>query len=263
MAMTVNPLSSAVAGAYSAKSSAAEQISSGQRINSAADDAAGLSISSRMDAELAGKRMALRNAADGISYAQTASGALESLSSNVSRIRELAVQAGNGILSDSDRQAIQSEINALNDENRSVLENTTFNGKAIFSADEPRVFQVGESAGDTITIDPMQVLELGSFNGNVASSADVETLINSTDDDLQRLSSAMADTSAVANRFESTMERLSGNIGDNAVALSRLRDTDMAQAAARQSNEDIRNQIQIAVQAQANARAPDVLRLLS
>jgi len=260
MSVSVNPAFSATGNSISARS---EQISSGRRINSAADDAAGLSISTRMYAEVAGSRMAVRNAADGISFTQTASGALESVAANVSRIRELAVQAGNGILSDSDRSAIQSEINALNEENRFIVDNSSFNGQPLFTQNSTLSFQVGDDAGEVINVSTTQLTDIASAAGDVSTPQAASALIENSDADLQMLSSSLADLGASANRFEATIERLSGSIADTAQAVSRISDTDMAAVSSQRVSEQIKEQAQIAIQAQANASAPDILKLLN
>tara|TARA_B100001109_G_scaffold101482_2_gene82891 strand:- start:19651 stop:20445 length:795 start_codon:yes stop_codon:yes gene_type:complete len=263
VALNISPSSSPVySSSPLAESNTGQQISSGSAINSAADDAAGLSIASRMDAALSGKRMAMRNAADGMSYAETANGALETLAGNVSRIRELAVQAGNGVLNDDDRMAIQAEITALNDENSQLMGQASFNGQPLFSREEALSFQVGEGAGDTVEVPAPALNELDSQSGNALTASAAQSLIQATDDDLQALSASMADNGVLMNRFSSTMDALASSISNDAESLSRIQDTDIAEAASRRAGEQVREQVQIAVQAQANLRGEDVLRLL-
>ena len=130
-----------------------QQLSSGLRINSAADDAAGLAISSRFDSQVRGLNQAVRNASDGVSLVQTADAALGSTNENLQRIRELSIQASNGTLNDSDRQAIQSEVNQLTEEIGRVANTTTFNGQRVLDGSfNQRSFQVGANANETINV---------------------------------------------------------------------------------------------------------------
>lgn len=130
------------------------RLASGLRINQAADDAAGLAISNRFQSQFRGLNQAIRNAGDGISLVQTAEGALDSVTGNLQRIRELSIQAANGTLTDSDRQSIQSEIDQLSSEIQRVGETTTFNGRPLLDGSSgPQSFQVGANADETITVD--------------------------------------------------------------------------------------------------------------
>src|SRR5690606_6252073 len=130
-----------------------QRLSSGLRINSAKDDAAGLAISQRMTTQVRGMDQAARNANDGISLAQTAEGALQEISNNLQRIRELAVQAANGTNSDEDKQALQKEVQQLKDEITRVVDNTKFNGKQLLNASGTISIQVGANATDNDKID--------------------------------------------------------------------------------------------------------------
>lgn len=130
-----------------------QKLSSGLRINSAADDAAGLAISNRFTAQTRGLNQAIRNANDGISLTQTAEGALQSVTDNLQRIRELSIQAANGTLNDADREAIQAEISQLGSEIERIGETTTFNGKKLLDGSGgPQSFQVGANSRETITV---------------------------------------------------------------------------------------------------------------
>ena len=146
-----------------------ERLSSGLRINSAKDDAAGLAISQRMTAQISGMNVATRNANDGISLAQTAEGALSSISDNLQRMRELAVQAANASNSSTDRVAIQQEVTQLSEEIDRVAKQTDFNGTKLLDGDfTTQKFQVGANVGQTITVDQIasaKVADLGQFNG--------------------------------------------------------------------------------------------------
>jgi len=150
----------------SALSTSIERLSSGLRINSAKDDAAGLAISERMGTQVRGLNQAMRNANDGISLAQTAEGALAEVTNNLQRIRELAVQASNGSNSQSDRDALNAEVVQLQNEIQRVAEQTTFNGAALLDGSFSGVqFQVGANAGETITVSSIANAQLASLGG--------------------------------------------------------------------------------------------------
>src|SRR5690554_2396724 len=136
----------------SANETALQRLSSGLRINSAKDDAAGLAISTRFESQTKGLGVAIRNAGDGISLAQTAEGALQSMTDALQRIRELAVQSANGTNSDDDRVALQSEVNQLIAEITRTSEETTFNGRTLFDGEFNGIFQVGANAGQTVAV---------------------------------------------------------------------------------------------------------------
>lgn len=141
----------------SANETALQRLSSGLRINSAKDDAAGLAISTRFESQVRGLNQAIRNANDGISLAQTAEGALQSMTDNLQRIRELAVQSANGTNSDDDRAALQQEVSALIEEIRRTSAETNFNGRTLFDGQFEGTFQVGANAGQTVNVDIAQL----------------------------------------------------------------------------------------------------------
>ncbi|MDX1696296.1 MAG: flagellin, partial [Ketobacteraceae bacterium] len=155
--------------------SAFEKVASGNRINSAKDDAAGLAISNRFETQVGGLNTAVRNANDGISFAQTADSALGEVTTNLQRIRDLSLQAGNGTLSASDRSSIQKEIDQLTSEVNRIAETTTFNGKPVLSGALGDLnFQVGANTGDSVSVSaPNASLNtLGNQPGNVQSRSD-------------------------------------------------------------------------------------------
>ena len=241
-----------------------QQISTGQRINSAADDAAGLVISTGQDSQIRGLSTAIRNANDGISLTQVASGALSQVTDNLQRIRELSLQAANGILNDSDRQALQSEIDQLTESSRGILEDTNFNGVALFDNESELNFQVGPDAGDQIQVQGSNLLQqVQGFEGlDVTQPDGAAQAIESIDNSLAAISERQSELGAVANRFESSIRQTQDTLVNTQAARSRITDSDLAQSISALSNEQVRNQAQIAVQAQANANAGDVLRLL-
>ncbi|RME82514.1 MAG: flagellin, partial [Caldilineae bacterium] len=155
----------------SALATSIQRLSSGLRINSAKDDAAGLAISQRMTSQINGMNVAVRNANDGISLAQTAEGALDQVTNNLQRIRELALQAANGTNSDSDRAALQAEVDQLVEEITRVAEQTTFNGLNLLDGSfTSQTFQVGADAGQTITVDSIQDARASSLGNNVLTA---------------------------------------------------------------------------------------------
>lgn len=243
-----------------------QQISSGRRINSAADDAAGLVVDTGLSSQIRGDQVAIRNAADGISYTQVASGALSQVTDNLQRIRELSVQAGNGILSDSDRSALQKEVSALSEANQQILSDSSFNGVKLFSNDNSQVFQVGANSGDQIEISGsnllQQIQDSGANELNIGSAASAGDALATVDNALSLISQQQSELGAVANRFEASVANTQVSIENSAAAQSRISDTDLASATAELVKQQILGQAQIAVQGQANAQTQQMLRLL-
>ncbi|OZG73132.1 flagellin-like protein [Hahella sp. CCB-MM4] len=244
-----------------------EQISSGNRINSAADDPAGLAITNRFDARIGGFNVAIRNAGDGISYTQLASGALGQVTDNLQRIRELSLQAANGTLSDRDRQALQQEAGQLAESTQQILEKTNFNGVSVFTNEDAQTFQTGENAGDEVSIQGGNILDqlnqLGLDELDISTQEGAVNALSVIDDSFSVINERNAEFGAVANRFEATIAQAETSRVNAAEARSRIADTDIAEAASSLISEQIRNQAQIAVRAQANGQAQQVLRLLS
>ncbi|MCT7360856.1 flagellin [Thalassolituus pacificus] len=244
----------------------AQQLSSGKRINGAADDAAGLAIATGLNSQTRGEQVAMRNAGDGISYTQVASGALSQVSDNLQRMRELAVQAGNGALADSDRAALQKEVTALGDSNQQILKDTSFNGQTLFSSDKTLTFQVGADAGEQIDVTAANLLqqldEQGAYGLDVSTQQGAAAALSVVDESLSTVSSRQSELGAVANRFTAGIERSKVSAENSAAAQSRISDTDFAQATSERAAAQIREQAQIAVQAQANGEAKNILRLL-
>jgi len=209
-----------------------ERLATGQRINSASDDAAGLAIASRMEAEQRGLAMAERNAQMGISMAQTAEGYLGSVTEDVQRMRELAVQASNGTLSSEDRQAIQEEINSLRENIDTTLSSAEFNGQKLFTG-ETRTLQIGADASGTMsfTIPSMSSESLGLSEVDVTTQAGAEAAIAAGDTALSEVLSARTDLGATQNRLESSIKSLSQTRNDTLSALSGIRDANMAEEA--------------------------------
>ena len=244
-----------------------ERLSSGFRINSAADDAAGLQISDRLTSQVQGLNQAVRNANDAISLSQTAEGALQEVTQSLQRIRQLAVQSQNGINSSSDRTALQSEVSALKQEISRISQNTQFAGNNILDGSFSASFLVGANAGQTISINLSRTggfgtSGLGLSNTSVESAANASAAITAIDNAISTIGSSRADLGALQNRFQSTIRNLS-NVAENlSGARSRIRDTDFATETAELTRNQIVQQASISVLSQANQRPQSALSLL-
>ena len=245
-------------------STAFERLSSGFRINSAADDAAGLQITDRMTSQIQGLDQAVRNANDGISLAQTAEGAMAETTTALQRIRTLAIQSQNGINSSADRAALQKEVSALRTEISRIATTTEFAGVSILSGVFSASFLVGANSGQTISVNlSTQALTAAGVNGFSATglgiiSADVLTAAGAS----ALLDDVDAAISAIQNRFQSTIRNLS-NISENvSAARSRIKDADFATETAELSRNQILQQASTTILAQANQRPQAALSLL-
>jgi flagellin len=261
---TVNPsISSSQAGL----SQALERIASGHRINSAADDAAGLAISTGFRSEISGLGQSIRNANDGISLAQTAEGAYSSITDSLQRIRELSLQSANGTLNDSDRQAINAEAQLLKEEITRVAESSNFNGIPLLSEKQDLNLQVGSDAGDQISIETpsfTEQLESSGFNDIDLSSAEsASAALAAIDDTQESVSSNAGQLGAVINRLESTTDQLQNSRINISSANSRIEDADLAKEVANMTRDEIRLSASIIAQTHQNQRGESVLKLLS
>lgn len=248
------------------------KLSSGLRINQAADDAAGLAISEKMRAQIRGLAQAERNAFDGISMAQTAEGALGETGDILGRMRELALQSANGTLNDDDRAAIDSEYQELSAEINRIADTTEFNGQKLLDGSATGTdIQVGtaDAASDTVTIaiDAAYTSSLGSSTTmNETGVADAESARAA----LGVIDAAMSDVSRTRGNLGSTQNRLTNTINNLGVvrenisaANSRIRDVDVASEAASQAKNLILQQTSLAVMAQANGLPQMAMALLS
>ncbi|ALS99087.1 flagellin [Lacimicrobium alkaliphilum] len=249
-------------------STAFERLSSGFRINGASDDAAGLQISDRMTSQIQGLNMAVRNANDGISLAQTAEGAMQEITTALQRIRVLAVQSQNGINSSADRLALQKEVSALKLEMSRIASTSQFGGVNILDGTYSATFLVGANAGQTISVNISRLGGFGSsglFNGadlSVATAANASAAMAAVDTAISIIGGARADLGAIQNRFQSTIRNLS-NISENvSAARSRIRDTDFAVETAELTRWQIIQQASVTVLGQANQRPQAALQLL-
>jgi len=238
-----------------------ERLSSGYRINRAADDAAGLAISEKLRGQIKGLDQAQRNAQDAISLVQTAEGSLTEIHAMLQRIRELAVQYKNGSLSAQDRSAIQSEVNMLGSEIERIGSTSQFNGINLLNAAQTISFQVGAQDGEIITIAtvslgsaiPATVYALNSSNA---------TDIGEIDTAIDNVSSQRAQFGAVQNRLDHTLKNLAIYQENLAASESRIRDVDMASQMVEFTKLQILQQSGTAMVAQANQLPQSVLQLL-
>ena len=245
-----------------------EKLSSGQRINRAADDAAGLAISEGLRSQVNGLNVAARNAQDGISVIQTAEGALTQVHSILQRVRDLAVQAGNDSNNPASRDAIKTEINTLGEELTRVAESTNFNGIKLLNGDNAALtFQVGAgavAAEDQISVSLTDFSTLGATVGalTVDTAANAATSIAAIDTQISNVSTARAGIGAAQNRFESTINSLQVSAENLSAAKSRIVDTDMAAEMVKYTASNILAQAGTAMLAQANQSGQGVLQLL-
>ncbi|ADP12883.1 Flagellin [Erwinia sp. Ejp617] len=256
----------------SALSSSMERLSSGSRITSSKDDAAGQAISNRFTSNIKGLTQAARNANDGISLAQTTEGALSGINNNLQRVRELTVQAKNGTNSDSDLSSIQDEIKSRLDEIDRVSGQTQFNGVKVLSQDSAMKIQVGANDNETIEVGLKKIdsATLGLDKFTVATKeADGTTAAATTADPLTLLDKAIASVDklrsglgAVQNRLDSAVTNLNNTTTNLSSAQSRIQDADYATEVSNMSKAEIIQQAGNSVLAKANQVPQQVLSLL-
>jgi flagellin len=251
-----------------------QRLSSGLRVNSAKDDAAGLAIAERMNAQVRGMNVAIRNANDGISLAQTAEGALSKVGDALQRMRELAVQARNATNSTSDKDSLNKEFSQLQSEINRVLGGTTFNGKHILGSDATKLdFQIGAntSTDDTISVASSNMATDSTITAVSGSSAvidhtaDASTIggvIDNIDKAIDTVNDARATWGATQSRFDAVISSLQQGVENQSAARSRIMDADFAQETANLSRAQILQQAGTAMVAQANQLPQQVLSLL-
>lgn len=250
-------------GSQSALNRAMERLSSGMRINSAKDDAAGLAIAERMTSQSNSMTVASRNANDGISMLQTAEGGLSVISDHLQRMNELATQAASGQYSTGDRAKLDAEYQQLASEVTRVANSTKFNGKAIIGADGGDFsFQVGAGQSDQISITISDQSGLFSTPGDLTDSANALAAMSAIATALDTLSTARANIGAYQSRFEGVVTNLATSIENTDAAKSRITDADYAAETAALSRASILQQAGTAMVAQANSSQQNVLTLL-
>ena len=253
-----------------------ERLSSGFRINSAADDAAGLQITDRMTSQVQGLNQAVRNANDAISLSQTAEGALSETTTALQRIRTLAVQSQNGINSDSDREALQKEVSALRTEITRIADTTQFAGVNILTGDFSAKFLVGANSDQNISVNLSSPsltnagvtgfsaggLQITGTGVDVLTASNASGMMSKLDTAISAVGALRADLGALQNRFQSTIRNLS-NISENvSAARSQIKDTDFATETANLTRNQIIQQASTTVLSQANQRPQAALQLL-
>ena len=282
MALTINTNIASIdaqrnlSGSQMSLATSMQRLSSGLRINSAKDDAAGLSIAERMNAQVRGMNVAIRNSNDGISLAQTADGALAQVSNSLQRMRELAVQARNSTNSSSDKDSLNKEFSQLQAEITRVLGGTAFNGKKILGADATTLnFQVGAgtTADDTVSIKTTNMASSDTTMSAVtntgtavidssATDGAIGTVIDNIDKAIDDVNDTRATFGATESRFDSIISNLQSGVENQTAARSRIMDADFAAETAALSRAQILQQAGNAMVAQANQLPQQVLQLL-
>ncbi|AXQ47372.1 flagellin domain-containing protein [Pseudomonas vlassakiae] len=282
MALTVNTNTTSLGvqknlnRASDALSTSMTRLSSGLKINSAKDDAAGLQIATRMTSQIRGQTMAIKNANDGISVAQTAEGAMQEQTNILQRMRELAVQSRNDTNSKDDRDALNKEFAQMSDELSRIAKSTQLNGKNLLDGSAGVLtFQVGSNSGannqisirldsgfdaQTLSVDSAAIAITGSTSAEAEAS--MNAALDAIDKALQTINTTRADLGASQNRLTSTVNNLQ-NINENAeAARSRVQDTDFAAETAQLTKQQTLQQASTSVLAQANQLPSAVLKLL-
>ncbi|MFC7496455.1 MULTISPECIES: flagellin [unclassified Nocardioides] len=231
-----------------------EKLSSGFRINRAGDDAAGLAISEGLRSQVGGLKVAVRNAQDGVSVAQTAEGALTEVHSMLQRMNDLSVQYNNGTQNTESKAALSAEFTELHSEIERIEANTKFNGNALFSG-AAQTFQVGYANDDTIAVSATALAAIDVSAAVISDSDTVQAAITT-------ISTQRAELGAVQNRFEHTINSVNVAIENLSASESRIRDTDMAAEMVSFTRSQILSQAGTAMLAQANQAPQGVLSLL-
>jgi flagellin len=259
----------------SAASKSMEKLSSGYRINRAADDAAGLAISEKMRGQIGGLDQAQRNAQDGISLVQTAEGSLNEVHSMLQRVRDLKVQFDNGTLSSSDQDAIAAEVSQIGQELGNIASQTSFNGNALLTGSQ-FTFQVGANDGETIQtqavtlsaniagggLSELSALSTTALAKTALASGGSLSLVATIDTAINNISTARANYGAVQNRLEHRLNNLATYQENLTASESRIRDVDMAAEMTNYTKENILQQAGTSMLAQANQAPQSVLSLL-
>lgn len=248
---------------------AMERLSSGKRLNSAKDDAAGLAIATSMTAQVRGMNQGIRNSNDGIALAQTAEGSLSEVTNMLQRVRELAVQSASGTYQDAtDRAYMQTEVDQLTAQIGQVITNTKFNGVTLFNGSTASVtVQTGANAADTVALTMANLTTLAANGGaagsyNVSTAATASTALATLDTEMNAISSARAGLGAGQNRLESVVSNLTNNVTNLSDARSRIEDADYSAETTAMAKAQILSQASTAMIAQANQSQQNVLSLL-
>ena len=250
---------------------AMERLSSGQRINYAKDDAAGIQVATRLEAEIQGLNMASKNAADAQAMLDTADGALAEVHSALLRMRELAVQASNSTVTDADRDSMQAEVTALEAEIQRIGDNTTWGGQSLMDADFTAKFHIGPDAADNITVKIEAVEATAAASGatgglgltsDITTQANAAGYITKIDAAISIVSTNRGSLGAVSNRLTSTINNLDQISVNLQASKGRIMDTDFAAETSNLARSQILQQAATAMLAQANASKQTVLTLI-
>jgi flagellin len=249
-----------------------QRLSSGLRVNSAKDDAAGLAISQTLTAAIRGNNQAIRNANDGVSVGQTAEGALGQIGNNLQRIREIAVQASNDSVSDTNRSQLQKEVDQLTQEISRIVTTTQFNGTALLSGGAALNFQVGSSgsADNQITVNAGDLTAIAGYAASltatgtvdVTTSSNASAALSALDGAINSVSDSRATFGAVQNRFDAVVANLSNYVENLSAANSRIIDVDFAAETANLTKNQILQQAGTSILKQANSLTQSALTLL-
>lgn len=261
----------------SSLASTLQRLSSGLRVNSAKDDAAGLAVAESFTSQIRGNTQAVRNANDGISLGQTAESALGSVAGNLQRIREISVQAANGTISNTNRSALQQEVDQLTQEISRIVQTTTFNGTSLLSGASTLTFQVGADgvANNQVSVSTTNLASAGSAglfaycatltaSGvlNITTSGGASAALANLDSDIARIASVRSTFGAVQNRFEAVISNLQSYVENLSASRSRILDADFAAETASLTRAQILQQAGTAILSQANALPQQALTLL-
>lgn len=252
-----------LANNQNATATAMQRLSSGLRINSAKDDAAGLAIASKMDSQVRGLNVAIRNANDGTSLLQTADGALSTMTDIFQRMRELSVQASNGSYGTTDYAQLDKEYQSLSAEATRIATDTKFNGIDIIkTAAGAFSFQIGANAGQTLSVTTTDASTYLATPGDITSTTNAATAIAALDTALASLNTDRSNYGAGLSRLEFTSQNLKTSVENQIAARSRIMDADYAQESANLAKQQVLQQAGIAMLAQANQQPQQILSLL-
>lgn len=250
-----------------------QRLSSGLRVNSAKDDAAGMAISQTLTSAIRGNNQAIRNANDGISVGQTAEGALGQIANNLQRIREIATQSANGSVSDTNRSQLQKEVDQLTQEISRIVQTTQFNGTSLLSGGNTLTFQVGSSGSsdNTVSVSASDLTtQLSSYNSSLTNTATINVLsqtgaqaqLSALDADIGTVSNIRSTFGAVQNRFDAVVANLQNYVTNLTAANSRIVDVDFASETANLTKNQILQQAGTSILKQANSLSQSALTLL-
>lgn len=242
-----------------------ERLSSGYRINSAADDAAGLAISEKLGAQVSGLQQAIQNANDGVSLVQTADGSMNEVQTMLQRVRDLAVEYNNGTLSSADQAAITNEVAQLCAEISQIGGQTTFNNIPLLSGGSTITFQVGANDGETIAVSGLKLFGVGAsfdIDASIFTFSGATVTLASIDAAIDSVSTARSTFGAVQNRLTDTLTNLSSYEENLSASQATIKDTDMASEMANFTKLQVLQQAGTAMLAQANSSQQTVLKLL-